>query len=123
MLSDVILDVAEANARNGYATEPGIVAELCAELRRLRSEDRQQQCVADAAGRSPPLPTLEDFWIVVTQYDTNPNTPSLGGPPAGPLVHEGFLLSEQDARQRAAGLAGRYGWAAYMRVTKSASTP
>jgi hypothetical protein len=57
-----------------------------------------------------------EFWIVMTQYDVNPNAFSGTGPPRGPLVHEGYCLTEAQAEERAKALAGRYGWSCIMRV-------
>lgn len=58
----------------------------------------------------------KEFWIVVTQYDMSPNSVSVGRPPNGPLVHEGFMMTEEQAKERARCLAGRLGWTTVLRV-------
>lgn len=58
----------------------------------------------------------DEFWIVVTQWDTTSNVifdPC--NPPKGPLVHEAYCLTEEEAKNRAMALRG-YGWAAVVRV-------
>lgn len=57
-----------------------------------------------------------EFWIVVTQWDRSPTAFQPADPPRGPLVHEAFCLSEDEARDRCRGLGDRYGWAVYVRV-------
>jgi len=64
-----------------------------------------------------PLMVVEmpaEFWIVVTQWDCQPDVwHSL--PLAGPLVHEAYMMTEQQARERAAMLS-RYGWVKIFKV-------
>ncbi len=57
-----------------------------------------------------------EFWIVVTQWDCPPDN-KYGEPACGPLVHEGYCLTEQKARERAEYLgSSRYGWVKIFKV-------
>jgi hypothetical protein len=64
------------------------------------------------------MPMPSEFWIVVTEFDCDIRQP-LRGLPQGQLVHEGFLHTEEEAKQRAASVNGKYGWAAAIRVGAS----
>ena len=57
----------------------------------------------------------DTFWIVVTQYDTDPNA-YCSKLPRGPIVHETYCLTEDEAERRARSLAGRHGWATILKV-------
>lgn len=58
-----------------------------------------------------------EFWIVITQWDVDPNGAFRDGMlPKGPLIHEGYCATEEQAYERAKMLAGRYGWATTLRV-------
>jgi hypothetical protein len=61
-------------------------------------------------------PIPDEFWIIVTQYDGSPNGFSFCGPPKGPLVHEGYCLTQEEAEERARRLAGGYGWSTILKV-------
>jgi hypothetical protein len=61
-------------------------------------------------------PIPEEFWIVVTQYDTDATGFSRSGPPRGPLVHESFCLTQQEAEERANYIGSRYGWVTILKV-------
>jgi hypothetical protein len=58
-----------------------------------------------------------EFWIVVTQYDVPPNGFYPEHLPRGPLVHESYCLTHDEAVERGRILAGRYGWSTILRVT------
>ena len=60
-----------------------------------------------------PIPA--EFWIVVTELDMDRGFCHI--PPMGPLVHEGYCLTEEQAVERAKRLAGRYGWSTVVKVT------
>jgi hypothetical protein len=66
-----------------------------------------------------------EFWIVVTQWDTDPQSPHVTEeyPARGPLVHEGFCHSEEHARAYADRLRGRYGWAVAVKVHAPEGVP
>lgn len=57
-----------------------------------------------------------EFWIVVSQWDRDTRAIDPSNPPAGPLVHESYCFTEEEARNRAAALGDRYGWTAVVRV-------
>ncbi len=58
----------------------------------------------------------EEFWIVVTERDADQSYVNIGQFPRGPLVHEGYLMTEEQAHERAKLLRGVYGWVAILPV-------
>lgn len=61
-----------------------------------------------------------EFWIVVSQYDSKPTGLQHSGPPRGPIVHESYCLTEDEAIKRAETLGDRFGWTIIMRVDSDA---
>ena len=65
-----------------------------------------------------------EFWIVVSQFDTNVNGVVFRGDnlPKGPLVHEAYMLTEEAAHERATTLSrSGYGWISIMKVIPAQS--
>ena len=57
-----------------------------------------------------------EFWIVVSQWDRDTRAIDPSNPPKGPLVHELYAGTEEQARNRAMALGDRYGWTTVVRV-------
>lgn len=57
-----------------------------------------------------------EFWIVVSQWDVSPKGYHSYGPPRGPLVHEGYCATYEQAEARAKMIGDQYGWITIMKV-------